>query len=98
MGKRKRRYFSPEYKAEVVKLVHEGKAIGKSVGAISKELGLIETAVRGWVKKAEGTPTTAKEPVAATAREQELLREIRVLKMERDILKKAAAFFAKEST
>ena len=47
---RARRLFTPEFKAEVVALVHHG---GKSVGAVARELDLTETAVRTWVKQAE---------------------------------------------
>lgn len=50
MGRRKRRKFTPEYKAEVVKLV---RTSGKSIGQVSSELELTETAVRAWVKRAE---------------------------------------------
>ncbi len=50
MGKRKRRSFSKEYKAEVVELIHGS---GKSIGAVAHELDLSETAVRRWVAQAE---------------------------------------------
>jgi transposase len=50
MAKRKRRAFSDEYKAEVVELIRKS---GKSIGAISSELDLTETAVRRWVEQAE---------------------------------------------
>ena len=50
MAKRKRRSFSKEYKAEVVELIRQS---GKTVGAVSRELDLTETAVREWVKQAE---------------------------------------------
>ena len=49
MEKRKRRSFSSAYKAEVVDLV---RASGKSIGAVAKDLGLTETAVRAWVRQA----------------------------------------------
>jgi transposase len=98
---RKRRSFTKEYKAEAVRLVREGERSGKSVGKIAKELDLTETALREWVRRADidagdGPPgaltTTEREELAR------LQRENKVLQMERDILKKAAAFFAKEST
>lgn len=95
--KRKRRKFTAEYKAEVVKLVRES---GKTIGQIARELDLTETAVRAWVERAtidekkdpEGPLTT--EERAELAR---LRREVKRLEMEREILKKATAFFAKES-
>jgi transposase len=48
---RPRRFFPPEYKAEVVELI---RSTGKSVGQVAGELDLIQTAVRGWVKRADG--------------------------------------------
>jgi len=97
MGKKTRRKFSDEFKAETVRLVRDS---GKSIGVVSRELGLTETAVRRWVEETKPVET----PVAAKMlgfqeREEleQLRREVRTLRMERDILKKATAFFAKES-
>jgi transposase len=97
MAKRKRRSFTKEYKAEVVELIRKG---GKSIGAVASDLDLSETAVRRWVSQAEidsgGGPTGA----LATAEREELAqlrKRVRTLEMEREILKKATAFFAKES-
>ncbi len=50
MEKRKRRAFSAAYKTEIVDLV---RASGKSIGAVARDLGLTETAVRAWVRQAE---------------------------------------------
>ncbi len=97
MAKRKRRAFSAEYKAEVVELIRKS---GKSVGAVARELDLTETAVRRWVEQAEidlgGGPTGA---LTTAEREElsQLRKRVRTLEMEREILKKATAFFAKES-
>ena len=95
MGRRKRRKFTPEYKAEVVKLV---RTSGKSIGQVSSELELTETAVRAWVKQAEidkrkdpQGPLTTDEKAENTR----LRRELRTVTMERDFLRKAAAFFAR---
>jgi transposase len=95
MGRRKRRKFTPEYKAEVVKLV---RTSGKSIGQVSSELELTETAVRAWVKRAEidekkdpHGPLTSEERGEVTR----LRRELRTVTMERDFLRKAAAFFAR---
>ncbi len=95
MARRERRRFSDEYKAEVVALV---RSSGKSAGAISRDLGLTETAVRDWVKRAEidggkrnGLTTAEREELSR------LRRQVRVLEEERTILKKAATFFAKET-
>ena len=95
--KRTRRKFTAEYKAEVVRLVRSG---GKSILQASRDLGLTESAVRNWVKQAE-IDSGGGPPGALTTEEREefrrLQREVRELRMEREILKKATAFFAKES-
>ncbi len=95
---RKRRIFSTEYKAEVVKLIHES---GKSVGQVFRELDLTETAVRKWVAQAEVDAGHGPSG-ALTSDERDELRRLRRentrLRMEREVLKKATAFFAKEST
>jgi len=97
MTKKTRRSFTKEYKAEVVELVRKS---GKTVGAICRDLDLTETAVRRWVQQAEvdlgggpaGALTTAEREEFAALRKQ-----VKTLEMEREILKKATAFFAKES-
>ena len=94
----KRRSFTPEYKAEVVSLVREAE---KSIGAISRDLGLTESAVRRWVSQSEVDAGCGHAKNLTTPEREELAqlrRENRQLRMEREILKKATAFFAKEST
>jgi transposase len=95
MEKRKRRKFTAEYKAEVVRLVETS---GKSVGQVAKDLDLTETAVRGWVRQARidqeqdpRGPLTSEERAELTR----LRREFKTVSMERDFLRKAAAFFAR---
>ena len=98
MGRRKRRNFTPEYKAEVVRL---SQTSGKTLGQIARELDLTETSVRAWVSQAqvdaggggEGELTTDERAELSTLR-----REVKTLRLEREILKKATAFFAKETT
>jgi len=85
MAKRKRRAFTTEFKAQAVRIVRES---GKSVGVVARELDLTETALRSWVRQA--LTTEEREELGR------LRRENRTLRMERDILKKATAFFAKE--
>jgi transposase-like protein len=96
-GKRKRRSFTAEYKAEAVRLVEQS---GKRIGVIARELGLGETALRRWVEQAE-VDAGRGAPGKLTSSEREelahLRRENKVLRMEREILKKATAFFARES-
>ena len=97
MKKRARRKFTAEYKAEVVRLVRDG---GKAVGQVARDLDLTETAVRHWVKQAGIDACGGGSGALTTAERAELValrREARQLRMEREILKKAAAFFAKES-
>ena len=97
MAKRKRRAFTDEYKAETVRLIRES---GKSIAMVAQELGLTESSVRAWVRQV-GIDAGPGGAGALTTDEREelgrLRREVRTLRMERDILKKATAFFAKES-
>jgi len=98
MAKRKRRKFTAQFKAEAVRLCQVGD---RSVGQVARDLDLTETALREWVKLAE-VDAGKGPPGALTSAEREeltrLRRENKRLQMEREILKKAAAFFAKEST
>jgi transposase len=97
MGNRARRKFTAEYKAEVVRLVLDG---GKSIGQVSRELDLTESAVRNWVRQAKIDAGQGPAGALTTAERAELValrREAKQLRMEREILKKATAFFAKES-
>ena len=95
--RRARRSFSPEFKAEAVRLC---KAGDRSVGQVALELDLTETALREWVKRADVDAGNG-PPEALTTEERDALRELRKrvkrLEMEREILKKATAFFAKEN-
>lgn len=95
MSKRKRRKFTPEQKADAVRLVRQ---VG-SIGQVARDLDLTETALRLWVKQAEleGGPEPGGTLSGQEKEELERLRrEVRTLRMERDFLKKAAAFFAKD--
>ena len=97
MEKRARRKFTAEYKAEVVRLIVDG---GKTVGQVSRDLDLTESAVRQWVKQARIDAGQGPAGALTTAERAELValrREAKQLRMEREILKKATAFFAKES-
>ena len=92
---RKRRSFTPEYKADVVELC---RTSGKTVAQVARELDLTETAVRRWVAQAE-IDAGEREGLTSAEREEltRLRRENRVLREERDILKRATAFFAAET-
>lgn len=94
--RRPRRSFSPEYKAGAVKLVLEE---GKSVAEVARNLDLTETALRKWVEQAKADKGQGKAG-ALTSEERaelsQLRKRVRQLELERDLLKNAAAFFAKE--
>ncbi len=94
---RVRRSFTDEFKAGAVRLVIDE---GKSVGRAARELDLTESALRMWVERARADRGTGKPGALTTAEREELYRlrkENRILAEEREILKKAAAFFARQS-
>ena len=96
-GKRTRRSFTQEFKADAVKLVQAGR----SATQVSADLDLTEGSLREWVRRAEADAGTGSPEVLTTEERQELARlrkENKVLRMEREILKAAATFFAKENT
>ena len=94
-----RRRFSREFKVEAVKLVRER---GVSVAQAGRDLGVHENVLRKWVKEFGSDPVPAFPGHGQMKPEQleieRLRREVNKLKAERDILKKAAAYFAKEAT
>jgi transposase len=95
--RRPRRQFSDEFKKEAAKLVVDE---GKSIGKVAKDLDLSETALRTWVERARADSGRGRPGVLTTSEREELARlrkENRELRMEREILKKATAFFARES-
>jgi transposase-like protein len=97
MARRKRRSFTAEYKAEAVRLVQVGD---RSVREVAKALDLTETALREWTKAAAVDAGKGPPGALTTAEREELVRlrrDNKRLEMEREILKKAAAFFARES-
>ncbi len=94
---RPRRQYTAEFKADVVRLCRTGE---ESIVTVCRRLDLTVSAVRRWVKQAE-VDEVGGTPNALTTEERaelvRLRRELRQVKEERDILKKATAFFAKES-
>ncbi len=93
--RRPRRSFTDAYKGEVVELC---RTSGRSIAAVARDLDLSETALRRWVTQTEvdaghreGLSTAEREDLAR------LRKEVRVLREERDILKRATAFFARET-
>jgi transposase-like protein len=97
MARRKRRKFSDEFKAEAVRLCLQGD---RSIGEVAREMDLTESALRGWVKQHEADQGKGPPGALNSAEKEELQRlrkEVKKLREEKTILKKAAAFFAKES-
>ena len=94
--KRARRSFTDEFKAGAVRLVVEE---GKSVGAAARDLDLSESALRAWVERTRADHGNGKAGALTTSEREELGRlrkEVRELRMEREVLKKATAFFARD--
>jgi len=93
-SRRVRRQFSDEFRAGAVRLVLDE---GKTVGAVARELDLTPSSLGNWVRQARADRTKGKTGLTTEERAElaTLRKENRELRMERDILKKAAAFFAK---
>ncbi len=96
MSKRARRRFTPEQKSDAVKLVRQ---VG-NLSQVARDLDLNVNVLRTWVRQSE--VDAGKGPAGALTSDERaeftrLRRENRTLQMERDFLKKAAAFFAKDS-
>ena len=96
MEKRRRRTFTDEFKAQTVELVRKS---GKTVTEVARDLDLTVSVLRTWVRQADIDAGRGPAGALTTEEREELSRlrkENRVLKEEREILKKAAAFFARE--
>ncbi|MGV9386460.1 transposase [Nonomuraea sp. NPDC003707] len=97
MGKKKprpRRSFTPEFKAEIVELCQRGD---RSVGQVAKDFDLTETAVRQWVRQAEvgtgrrdGLTSSERQELETLRRENQRLQDV-------DVLKRATAYFVRET-
>lgn len=87
--------YPPEFKLEAVRLVKEGC---RKIADVAQDLGVTGESIRNWIRRYE-IDNGQREGLTTSEREelQHLRREIRVLREEREILKKAAAFFAKET-
>jgi len=94
-GRRPRRQFSEEFKEGAVRLVLDE---GRSVGAVARELDLTPSALGLWVRHERAERSQGKTGLTRAEREElaALRKENRILREEREILKKAAAFFAKQ--
>ena len=97
VNERRRRSFTAEFKAEIVELCGRGD---RSVGQVARDFDLTETAVREWVKQAERDAGARRDGGLTTEERRELSelrRENRRLREDVEILKRATAFFAKET-
>jgi transposase len=94
-ARRARRQFTEEFKAGAVRLVLDE---GRPVAAVARELDLTETAFRKWVEHARADRTAGTTGVTTAEREEltRLRKENRQLRMDREILVKAAAFFVRD--
>ena len=94
-GRRMRRSFTDEYKAGAVRLVLDE---GKTVAGAARDLGLTESSLRNWVEQARADRTKGKTGLTSAEREElaRLRKEVRELRLERDLLKKVSALFAKD--
>lgn len=93
--RRRRRAFTAAFKAEVVELCRNGD---RSVPEVARDLDLTESSVRRWVE--QGEVDAGRKPGLTSSEHEELVqlrKEVRVLREERDILKRATAFFARET-
>jgi transposase len=93
--KRTRRKFTPEFKAEAVRIV---RTSGKSIPEVARELDLTETCLRTWVLQAQVDEKQDPQGALTTDERAELVRlrrELRTVEQERDFLKKTASYFAK---
>ncbi len=90
----KHRNYSAEYRDEAVKLVTEN---ARPIAEVARELGINPGTLGNWVNKYRNEhPASEELGISERARLRELERENRELRLEREFLKKAAAFFAKE--
>ena len=94
ISRRARRAFTDEFRAGAVRLVLDE---GKTIPQVARDLDLTQSALRTWVERARADRSKGKTGLTTAEREElaKLRKQVRELTMERDILKEAAAYFAK---
>jgi len=92
---RKRRSFTPEYKEQVARMVLEES---RAIPSTAREIGVNEQTLRNWVNDYRRNHASDEPPltISERARLRELEKEVRELRLEKEFLGKAAAFFASE--
>ena len=98
MTKKPRRQFTDEQKSEAVKIVEQS---GKPISQVAREMGLTESALRKWVNQSKIDIQGGGQGELTSVERKELnalRRDLKRVQMERDFLKKAATFFARESS
>jgi len=96
-----RKKYDEAFRAEAVRLIRDGRGDGKSLERIAKNLSVHANTLREWLRRddlvhaGDGTNTANLDPASEV---EQLRKEIRLLKTEREILKKATALFAKDSS
>jgi|TARA_B110000495_G_scaffold4242_1_gene3165 transposase len=90
-----RKNYTDEFRQEAVRLLQMS---GKSARQMGRELGVAQSVLRRWKKQADASETVSDEDQSKGEELRQLRRENARLRMERDISKKATAFFAKESS
>lgn len=97
-GRRVRREFSAEFKAEAVRLVAARRAAGISLAQVGRELDVRPDQLRAWAQQREDGPESAARPGETLEQEnRRLRREVAVLREEQAFAKKVAVYFARES-
>jgi transposase len=88
--------YPPEFRGEAISLIRSG---AKSVSELARDLGVTDQTLRNWVRQADLDEGRRHDGLTTAEREElsRLRRENRVLRQERDILRKAAAYFARET-
>lgn len=96
MGGRTRPPYPREFRTEAIRLIREG---GLSMAQVTRDLGVSDQTLRNWLKQADLDSGRRTDGLTTEEREElrRLRRENRILREEREILKKAAAFFARET-
>jgi len=93
---RRSRSFTPQFKAEIVDACRRGD---RSIGRVAKDFDLTETAVREWIRQADVDAGARNDGLTSAERDElsQLRRENRRLREDVEILRRATAFFAKET-